>query len=59
MNCSFGPQDETMADESMAERRCVRNLVWEDYNGMECVTENTARLRRLAKVSASADDVLE
>ncbi len=35
----------------MAERTCRANLQWDDYNGEQCATADTARLRRIANVS--------
>lgn len=49
LSCIFGAQIEGM-DNSMATRLCRSNLRWTDYNGNQCATRDTDRLRRLGKV---------
>lgn len=44
MKCVYGAQ----FDGGMAERVCEANLMWMDYNGLECITVSTFLLRMLA-----------
>ena len=46
--CSHGPQDVDIG--GMAERTCTGNLMWDDYNGDECATFDTAFLRNITAV---------
>ncbi len=48
LNCSFDPQN--LEAGGMAERICMANLQWADYNGEQCATFDTALLRMLATV---------
>lgn len=59
LKCRFGAQDLKMADESRVQRTCIENLVWANYNGMECATRDTAALREIAMVREIAYDILE
>lgn len=47
LNCFYEPQD--AVDGGMAERICEANLLWADYNGLECITLSTFILRKLAR----------
>lgn len=49
LNCSFGAQDLTIG--GMVERTCESNLMWANYDGKQCATLDTARLRIITSVS--------
>ena len=49
LNCVYGSQNKDM--EGFAERTCEGNLNWGEYDGKQCVTINTFRLRNVTNVS--------
>ncbi len=51
LNCTAGPQIQSNEDTARATRRCSQNNNWDEYDGKQCATLDTARLRTLAKVT--------
>ena len=49
LGCFYGAQIEENMD-ARATRRCTANLQWTDYDGSQCATRDTDRLRMLGRV---------
>lgn len=50
LGCRYGSQD-IKAEDSMATRTCVGNLMWGIYDGSTCATLDTQILRNISNVS--------